>query len=281
LKVLNFGEGKKGLILDLIMKEQTVKFKNINVSFTDVGKGKAIIFLHGFLENKSIWDFFVHELSKTKRVITIDLLGHGNSDCLSYVHTMEEMAEAVAAVIRHLRIRKYFLVGHSLGGYVNLALAEKFPDNIRGLVMFHSTANADSNLKQKDRDRAIKVVKRNAAIFINEAIPNLFYTTHKPCKREIAKIKKQALATSKQGIVAALEGMKIRLEREIVLKFAPYPVLYIIGKQDNILPYQNLIKQAKLPEKGQYLLLENCAHMGFIEAKEKTLKAVKQFVIRN
>ncbi len=281
MKVLNFGEGKKGLILDLIMKEQTVKFKNINVSFTDVGKGKAIIFLHGFLENKSIWDFFVHELSKTKRVITIDLLGHGNSDCLSYVHTMEEMAEAVAAVIRHLRIRKYFLVGHSLGGYVNLALAEKFPDNIRGLVMFHSTANADSNLKQKDRDRAIKVVKRNAAIFINEAIPNLFYTTHKPCKREIAKIKKQALATSKQGIVAALEGMKIRLEREIVLKFAPYPVLYIIGKQDNILPYQNLIKQAKLPEKGQYLLLENCAHMGFIEAKEKTLKAVKQFVIRN
>jgi len=125
------------------------------------------------------------------------------------------------------------------------------------------------------------VVKRNAAIFINEAIPNLFYTTHKPYKREIAKIKKQALATSKQGIVAALEGMKIRLEREIVLKFAPYPVLYIIGKQDNILPYQNLIKQAKLPEKGQYLLLENCAHMGFIEAKEKTLKAVKQFVIRN
>ena len=260
------------------MKQQLLKFKSINVSFTDTGKGKAVVFLHGFLGSKEVWTPFVKEISKSKRVITIDLLGHGASDSLSYVHTMEEMAEAVQYVLNHLKLRKYFLIGHSLGGYVSLALAETEPDNIRGLVMFHSTAKGDNLSKQKDRDRAIKVVKHNAAIFINEAVPNLFNLKHKPFKRGVEITKKQALKTTKQGIVAALEGMKIRLDREIVLKFAPYPVFYIIGEKDNILPYQDLIAQAQLPEKGSYLLLNKTGHMGFLEAKEETIKAVKQFV---
>lgn len=263
------------------VKEQFIKFKNINVSFTDTGKGKAVVFLHGFLEAKEVWENFAKRLSKTQRVITIDLLGHGKTDCLSYVHTMEEMAEAVLKVLHHLKLRKYFLIGHSLGGYVSLALAENYPDNIKGLCMFHSSSNADNKQKQKDRDRLIKVVKRNPKIFIDEAIPHLFNTNYQPYQEEIKKLKKIAEATSKQGIIAALEGMKIRLEREIIVKFSPYPVLYIIGEEDTILPCSDLIEQAKLPENGTYLLLKNVGHMGFIEAEQETYDAVKRFVTRN
>ncbi len=263
------------------MKEQLIQFKSIKVAFTDEGKGKAIVFLHGFLAAKEMWNPFATTLSKTQRVITIDLLGHGNTNCLSYVHTMEEMAEAVEAVLRYLKLRKYFLVGHSLGGYVSLAMAENNPDNIKGLVMFHSTAKADNKQKKADRGRAIKVVKRNTKIFINEAVPNLFNTKYKPYKRGITQIKKLALSTSKQGIVAALEGMKIRLDREIILKFAPYPVLYIIGEEDKILPFKDLIDQAKLQEHGKYLLLKKVGHMGFIEAKKESYKAIKKFVLEN
>jgi pimeloyl-ACP methyl ester carboxylesterase len=191
---------------------------------------------------------------------------------------MEEMAEAVEAVLSHLKIRKAYFVGHSLGGYVSLAYAENNPDNIKGLCMFHSTARADSAEKKKDRDRAIKVVKKNKNLFINEAIPNLFNTNFKPHKRAIAQVEKIALATSNQGVVAALEGMKIRLDREIILNFAPYPVLYIIGKHDNILPYKDLIIQAQLPEKGSYVLLENVGHAGFFEDEEASIKALKAFL---
>jgi len=263
------------------MKAQTLKFKSINVSYTDTGKGKAVVFLHGFLGSKEVWAPFVKEISKTKRVITIDLLGHGKTENLSYVHTMDEMAEAVYDVLNHLKLRKYFLVGHSLGGYVSLALAEAFPDNVRGLVMFHSSAKADTLDKQKDRDRTVRIVKRAAEIFFTEAVPNLFNVKYKPYKRAIQITKKQALQTSIQGVVAALEGMKNRVDREIVLKFAPYPVLFIVGKADNILPYQDLLIQSQLPENGSCLLLDNVGHMGFIEAKEITIKAVKQFVIEN
>lgn len=261
--------------------EHTLAFKNIQVSYTDEGKGTAIVFLHGFLEDKSIWKDFSNQLSDKHRVVTIDLLGHGKSECLSYIHTMEEMAEAVYFVLRKLKIRKFFLVGHSLGGYVSLAMAEEFPDNIKGLCMFHSSARGDSLEKQKDRDKAIKVVKRNKNLFINEAIPNLFYTKNKPYQKEIDQIKEIALNTSTQAIVAALEGMKNRMDREIILNFAPYPVLYIIGKEDKILPYESLIEQAELPEKGSYLLLEDVGHVGFIEARDKTLKALKTFFSKN
>ncbi len=263
------------------MREKTIKFKSIKVAFTDEGKGKAIVFLHGFLGAKEIWKYFSKELSKTQRVITIDLLGHGKTDCLSYVHTMEEMAEAVQAVARHLKLRKYFLVGHSLGGYVSLALAEKNPDNIKGLVMFHSSAKADNGQKKIDRGRAIKVVKRSPKVFVKEAIPNLFCTKYKPHKRGIEQSMKIAERIPKQGIIAALEGMKNRLDREIILKFAPYPVLYIIGEEDNVLPYKTLIKQSELTKKGSYLLLKKVGHMGFVEAKKETYNAIKKFVLTN
>lgn len=263
------------------MKQKSIKFKSINISFTDEGKGKAVVLLHGFLGAKEVWKYFSKELSKTQRVITIDLLGHGKTDCLSYVHTMEEMAEAVEAVLYHLKLRKYFLVGHSLGGYVSLAMAEKNPDPVKGLVMFHSSAKADDKQKKTDRGRAIKIIKRSTEIFINEAIPNLFNTKYKSYKRGITEIKKIALATSKQGVIAALEGMKNRVDREIILKFSPYSVLYIIGVEDNVLNYQDLISQAKLPEYGNYLLLKKVGHMGFLEAKTETYNAIKQFVIDN
>jgi pimeloyl-ACP methyl ester carboxylesterase len=263
------------------MKQKSIKFKSINVSFTDEGKGKVVVFLHGFLAVKEVWQSFSKALSKSQRVITIDLLGHGKTDCLSYVHTMEEMAEAVESVLSHLKLRKYFLVGHSLGGYVSLAIAENNPDNLKGLVLFHSSAKADSVQRKSDRDRVATIVKTNTELFINEAIPNLFNTKVKPYKREITKLKKFANNTSIQGIVAALEGMKIRLDREIILKFSPYPILFIIGKEDQILSYKDLLTQSKIAENGTHILLDKVGHMGFEEAEEETYQAIKKFVVTN
>jgi len=263
------------------LKQKFIKFKSINVAFSDEGKGKAVIFLHGFLGSKEVWKSFAKELAKTQRVITIDLLGHGNTDCLSYVHTMEEMAEAVESVIDHLKLRKFFLVGHSMGGYVSLAIAENNPDSIKGLVMFHSSAKADNEQKKIDRTRLAKIVKINSEIFINEAIPNLFNTKYKPYKRAIFQLKKIATKTSTQAIVAALEGMKNRLDREIILNFAPYPVLYIIGEEDSVLPYKELLNQAEMPKNGTYLLLKKVGHMGFVEAETETYDAIKKFVVDN
>ena len=137
------------------------QFKNTQISYSDTGKGNAIVLLHGFLENKEMWDFYIPEFAKRNRVIAIDLLGHGKSECLGYVHTMEDHADAVHAVLSELRIRKAIFVGHSMGGYVSLAFAELYPENIKGLVLLNSTARADNEERKINRDRAVKAVKQS------------------------------------------------------------------------------------------------------------------------
>ena len=122
-----------------------LEYKNADIFYTDEGKGTAVVLIHGFLENTTMWQNIVPELSKKNRVITIDLLGHGKSDCLGYVHSMELFAETITAVLKQLKIRKAFLVGHSLGGYVALAFAEKHPQKIKGLCLMNSTSKSEAN----------------------------------------------------------------------------------------------------------------------------------------
>ena len=149
-------------------------FKNTTISYTDQGKGTAVVLLHGFLENKKMWNAFIPEWSKKFRIITIDLLGHGETECLSYVHSMEDNADAVHEVLSELRIRKAIFVGHSMGGYVALAFAELYPDVVKGLVLLNSTSKADSTERKNNRDRAIRAVKLSFKNFISLSISNLF-----------------------------------------------------------------------------------------------------------
>lgn len=263
------------------MAGRELKYKGKKVSYDfRKKKGKAtVVLLHGFLETGSIWKDYVSELSKNYAVLNIDLLGHGQTECVGYIHTMEEMADLVRAVLKAHDVRKGFLVGHSMGGYVALAYAEKFPDNTKGICLFNSSAFADNELKRSDRDRAIKVVKNNHERFVQEVIPNLFTRMDSPAlKSALKRTLREALGTSKQGVIAALEGMKIRENREMVLKFAPYPVLFIIGKQDRILNYEALIEQSKLNERGSYYLSETGGHLCFYEDKYPCLKALTNFM---
>ena len=114
-----------------------IQYKNITIDYTATGKGTAVVLLHGFLENQTMWQYLAPVLATKYRVITIDLLGHGNTDCLGYVHTMEDQADMVHHVLHELKIRKSVLIGHSMGGYVALAFAELYPDNVgfKGNIM--------------------------------------------------------------------------------------------------------------------------------------------------
>ena len=155
---------------------KSIVFRNGKVQFSDTGKGRVVVLLHGFLGSCQIWQSAIDDLSKSYRVIAIDLPGHGGTDCFGYVHTSEFNAKCVKAVMDSLRLKKYVIVGHSMGGFAALAFAELYPDNLRGLCLYHSTAFADSEEKKRDRTRSIKVVKANHQIFTSEVIKNLFAT---------------------------------------------------------------------------------------------------------
>ena len=251
-------------------------FKNTNISYSDTGKGTAIVFLHGFLENKGMWDFYISEFAKKNRVITIDLLGHGETECLSYVQTMEDNADAVHAVLSDLRIRKAIFVGHSMGGYVALAFAELYPDTIKGLVLLNSTARADNEERKINRDRAIKAVKQSFMNFVSLSIANLFSESNRErLSSEIESVKKEALKTPLQGIVASLEGMKIRQDREVLLHLTPYPKLLILGEKDPVLNYEEIKEQ--IENTAVKLVTFPDGHMSHIENQNQLLTVLLAF----
>ncbi|MBA3900501.1 MAG: alpha/beta hydrolase [Bacteroidetes bacterium] len=255
-----------------------ISYKESPIRFYDKGKGRAVVLLHGFLESMEIWEDYAAELSKRFRVICIDLPGHGQSGCLGYIHTMDMMAECVQAVLKQLRIRSSAIIGHSMGGYVAMAYAEIYPDKVKGLCLFHSTAAADNEVKKKDRDRLIALVKQSKKDLVRQMIPNLFTKENrKKYSEEVKALIKAARKTPKQGIIAALEGMKERREREIILRFSTYPVSFIIGRHDPVVPFEKIMEQVELPSNAMYHVLEETAHMGFIEAKEECYEMISDF----
>ncbi len=261
------------------MNQKSLHYKNININYYEGGKGNAIVFLHGFLENGKMWNDYAIQLSSKHRVLSIDLLGHGDTGCLGYVHSMEDMADAVFAVISQLKLRKVALIGHSMGGYVALAFAEHYPDNLRNLILINSTARADSDERVLNRNRAIELIKKDAKLFVTMAINNLFSKIARNSFPEaIIHTRQEALKTTTQGIIAALEGMKTRVDREVILHFSPYPIKFIIGKNDTVIPHKETIEE--LTETIVSLSVLDGGHMLHIEKKEEVLIEIIQFLKR-
>ena len=259
----------------------TIKFKNHIISFKDEGHGNTIVLLHGFMESLQIWDDFTDVLSKSFRVVRVDLPGHGKTPVMDEVHSMALMAETVKTVLDALNISKCVMTGHSMGGYVTLEFAKQFPELLAGFCLFHSHAGADSEEAKENRRRTINIVKLNRSGFIQQFIPELFAKSNiVKFAGEIQNLQNQSANTSAEGIIAALEGMKERPGSINLLATTKVPVLFIAGKEDSRIPVQNIMAQAILPSYSEVQILGGVGHMGFVEAKEETLGMVEGFAGR-
>ena len=257
--------------------EKWMLFKNTKISYTDSGKGAVVVLLHGFLENKHMWKEIIPVISRNKRVLAIDLLGHGHTECLGYIHPMELMADAVAAVLKTLRIRKITLIGHSMGGYVSLALSEKNPEMIRGLCLLNSTATSDDTSRKKLRERANKMAQINLSNIVRMSFINLFSEKSKEkFNPEMQLALSEALQTSLQGYSACQEGMRIRPNRLSVLKNNHFKKLFILGKKDPVLPVGKGIKEAEETQSETVVLSRG--HMSHIENSEELVRVLNIFI---
>lgn len=243
-------------------------YKNSSVYYTVEGKGESVVLLHGFLENVEMWNDLSPELLKSHQIICIDLLGHGKTECLGYVHTMEAMADAVLAVLEHLNIENAHFVGHSMGGYVALALAEKYPKLFKGLCLMNSTFEADDKARKSLRTRACKMAQQNFEVLVNMSFANLFAPESKD-KFEVAyeKALQLALQTPLQGYIAAQEGMKLRPDRFEVFKNLNCKKLIIIGKKDSLVNRNKIVQ--KIKDTDIDFLEFSEGHMSYIENKQE------------
>ena len=247
--------------------------------YSQQGGGETIVLLHGFLEERGMWNNYSNELSQSNNVICVDLLGQGQSDCLGYIHSMADQAEAVKTVLDAEKVQTCFIVGHSMGGYIALELARLNPEIITGLVLFHSTAYPDTEGKKVDRERVISLAQRNKGVYVKAVIPALFAeSTMEGLRDEIAEVSQIALGFSLQGIVANIRGMMQRESRVDVLRNADFPKLIIHGNQDGVIPNEDIEEQSKLNNNITLKVVEDIGHMGHLEAPEKCLEPIKEFV---
>ena len=250
------------------------------IRYHDRGQGVPLLFLHGYLESLNVWTDFTGAFPEEFRVILMDLPGHGQSDCPGPVATMEIMAEAVVRLLDHLGIERCFVTGHSMGGYVALALLERYPGRLRGLCLFHSHPKADTPAVVEKRLREIGIVEQGRSrLLIRQNIPNLFAEDHLQLfRREVRYVQRLAKKTPDAGILAAIRGLMARPDRSALLAHAQIPCLQIIGTKDKYIPYEEVALKTELPPDSERLILEHTGHMGFFEEKARAYDGMIRFL---
>lgn len=268
------------LTINYLQMKKIFNYGKGRIQYYDQGNGKVIILIHGYLETSDIWSSFAKKLSRQFRVISLDLPGHGGSDIFDSIHTMEFMATVVKDLCESLDIRKAFITGHSLGGYVTLAFVDLFPGMLYGYCLFHSHPFADSPEVIEKRKLEIGLLKEGKKDkFIPDSILKMYATPNLGKFRDALKrSKKISDSIPVEGIIAVLKGMMARPSRQAVMEKGQVPLLWILGTMDNYINCEQIQTKVNLPANAEVFILKNSGHMGFIEEEGLALEKLTEFV---
>jgi pimeloyl-ACP methyl ester carboxylesterase len=299
-----------------------ILYQNKKIFYRAIGDGKPVMLVHGFGEDGNVWDKQVEFLKENYYLVVPDLPGSGRSAMISDM-SMEGLAEVLHAIIHEemppltppkeglaysqnqlnndslreintelLKSSKtpplgvggpWTVIGHSMGGYVTLALAETYWNHVNTFGLFHSTSFADTEEKKETRKKGIDFIKKHGAFeFLKSSSPNLFSPNSKSqIPNSIEKFIDSLANFSADALVSYYNAMMKRPDRTAVLKNTEKPVLFIAGEHDNAVPLNDVLKQCYLPEKSYFHLLKNSGHMGMMEESEKTNRILQDFLSNN
>lgn len=251
-----------------------------STAFYDTGKttnALPVVLLHGFCEDSSVWDAIMPFLNEL-RIIRVDLPGFGKS-ALPHPPGMDAYADAVYAVLDGLELEQCLLAGHSMGGYTALAFARRYPGRLAGLSLLHSHPYRDTPEKIENRRRGIDMLQSGRKnLYVAQLFPGLFAPDFARLHPELLKtLIAQGCRQPTGGITAALQAMIDRDDHLDTLRQAGFPVQFILGGQDAIVPPEQGLAAAALPAMADVHLFPEVGHMGMFEAPRKTAAALAAF----
>ncbi len=242
------------------------------------GEGPTVFLLHGFLENSKIWDPFIADLSTSYRLICPDFYGHGETPQHGEMHSMELFAEAILTIMQKLEIEQAAFIGHSMGGYVAMAMADLYPERVTRLLLLNSSPQEDSEIRKKERQQVIKIVQKHKPIFMRSAITNLFAEVNRERFSEaIERHIIDAMRMETSAIVATVKGMKERRDREAVLADFAGVKWLVAGEHDNLIPLSKITHVAQ--HTGAELKTMLGGHMSYIEQRDAVSATLKDFLM--
>lgn len=258
-----------------------IQFYDAPVFYSDLGGGEPVVLLHGFGEDRNIFRNQIAELEKTYRLILPDLPGSGQSPVLKQPNvTIETFAEIVHRIVLKEGLFNVSMIGHSMGGYITLAYAEKYPERLKAFGWMHSTAFADSQEKIDTRKKGIHFIRQNgASAFLKTSIPNLFSAQSKQNNPElVSDLIEAGNRFTGEALIQYYQAMMARPDRTNVLKQTTVPVMMIAGTDDAAAPLDDVSAQAALPKECHFHILENTGHMGMLEQPEKVASLIGRFL---
>ena len=265
------------------MTEKFIMAGDTPLHIADSERGeRCVVLLHGYLESMLVWDEFVDLLKDRVRVVTLDLPGHGVSMVDRNVHTMEYLADCVANAMETLGIKRYSVVGHSMGGYVALAMVEKYAANIESVVLLSSTTSADSQEKCDRRRREIELIKAGKKNTLARLVPHAGFAPEnvKRLSSYIEDIGEMILLTEDDGVIAILAGMIERKSRGELLRDSGVPHMFIFGRHDYYIPVEVADEMIAADPNAEVVWLEHSGHMGFYEEPELCAEAILSITTR-
>jgi pimeloyl-ACP methyl ester carboxylesterase len=276
----NFAAGKTKT-----MTEKYFTYNSSKIFYRVTGSGKPVVLIHGFGEDGNIWHNQIAALEKNYTLIIPDLPGSGQSELIADM-SIEGMAECVKTIFGTENLNQPVILGHSMGGYITLALAEKYPQLVNTFGLIHSSAYADSEKKKETRRKAIEFIKATGAYeFLKTAIPGLFLLGQdgsRPSDPLTAAQMNHLIEAGKnftpKALIAYYTAMINRPDRTAVLKTFTQPILFLMGLYDKAVPFEHSLAQSHLPQQSHIHILRNSAHMGMVEEAEETTAALLEFL---
>jgi pimeloyl-ACP methyl ester carboxylesterase len=247
--------------------QKSLLFKGESITYELRGTGLPVLLLHGFMEDRRIWDEVLSGIENKYLWILPDLPGSGQSAFNPGLKDLTDFAECIPAILEQEKINKTVLIGHSMGGYISLAFAKKYPDKIRALGLFHSSSYADAEERKQAREKNIRFIEKNGSrLFLAQAIPGLFSENYKSANpASIEKLVDRSANFLPESLVQYLEAMKRRPPTTEVLISITNPVLFIMGEEDKAVSLKDGLEQSHLPGISYIHILTHSAHMGMIE----------------
>lgn len=258
----------------------SVRVRGIEMAYDDTGSGLAVVLLHGYPFNRSMWREQVEALSASYRVITPDLRGHGETTATDEPATMDEMARDVAALMDELNINRAAVGGLSMGGYVTLAFYRRFPLRVRALVLADTRPQADTEEARRNREQqARKALKEGMGVIADVSLPKaLAPATIKNRPKVAARVREMMTKTRPEGAAAALRGMAARVDQSDFLPSIYAPTLIIVGSLDELTPPADSKFMRREIRGSRLEIIDGAAHVSNIENPAQFNHALKSFL---
>ncbi len=243
------------------------------------GEGRAVVFLHGYPLDRTMWAHQVANLEGFRRIAP-DLRGFGRSDAPDLGYSMVTWADDVAALLDALGEERAVLCGHSMGGYVAFEFARRHPDRLAGLVLVDTRAGADPEEGRRGRDAAIQLVReKGAGPIAEQMLPKLFAPESAGRRPEaVARMEAVMRRTPVAGIAGALAAMRDRADSGPLLETLGMPALVIVGEEDGLTPPAEAEAMAAALPGAVLRKIPDAGHLAPVEQPEAVTAAIAEFL---